>query len=70
MNKDILAQKEADVKALTEKMENASSVVMVEYRGLTVKELTELRRALRAEDVDFKVYKNTTARRAAEKSGI
>ena len=69
MNKDILAQKEADVKALTEKMENASSVVMVEYRGLTVKELTELRRALRAEDVDFKVYKNTTARRAAENLG-
>ncbi len=47
MNKDVLAQKEAEVKALTEKMENASSVVLVEYRGLTVKELTELRRALR-----------------------
>lgn len=51
------------------KMENASSVVLVEYRGLTVKELTELRRALRDEDVDFKVYKNTTARRASENLG-
>lgn len=69
MNKDVLAQKEAEVKALTEKMENASSVVLVEYRGLTVKELTELRRALRDEDVDFKVYKNTTARRASENLG-
>ena len=45
MNKDILAQKEADVIALSEKMEAASSVVLVEYRGLSVKEVTELRRA-------------------------
>lgn len=69
MNKDVLAQKEADVKALTEKMEDSSSIVVVEYRGLTVHELTELRRALREEGVDFKVYKNTTARRASENLG-
>ena len=69
MNKDILAQKEADVIALTEKMEAASSVVLVEYRGLSVKEVTELRRALREEDVEFKVYRNAIARRAAEKLG-
>ena len=58
MNKDILAQKEADVSALSEKMEAASSIVLVEYRGLSVKEVTELRRALREEDVEFKVYRN------------
>ena len=69
MNKDILAQKEADVIALSEKMEAASSVVLVEYRGLSVKEVTELRRALREEDVEFKVYRNAIARRAAEKLG-
>ena len=69
MNKDILAQKEADVNALAEKMEAASSVVLVEYRGLSVKDVTELRRALREEDVDFKVYRNAIARRAAEKVG-
>ena len=57
MNKDILAQKEADVVALSEKMEAASSIVLVEYRGLSVKEVTELRRALREEDVEFKVYR-------------
>ncbi len=67
MNKDILAQKEADVIALSEKMEAASSVVLVEYRGLSVKEVTELRRALREEDVEFKVYRNAIARRANEK---
>lgn len=69
MNKDILAQKEAAVNALAEKMDASSSVVVVEYRGLTVKEVTELRRALRAEDVDFKVYKNAIVRRASYKLG-
>lgn len=70
MNKEILARKEADVNALAEKMEAASSVVLVEYRGLTVAEVTELRRALREEEVDFKVYKNAIARRASEKLGF
>lgn len=69
MNKQILAQKEADVNALTDKMKDASSVVVVEYRGLTVDEVTELRRALREEGVTMKVYKNTTAQRAAKTLG-
>ncbi|MCF0105633.1 MAG: 50S ribosomal protein L10 [Holdemanella sp.] len=69
MNKDILAQKEANVNALTERMKNASSVVMVEYRGLTVAEVTELRRALRSEDVELQVYKNAIARRASDNLG-
>ena len=69
MNKDILAKKEADVNALAEKMEAASSVVLVEYRGLTVAEVTELRRALREEDVEFKVYKNKLVQRATESAG-
>lgn len=69
MNKQILAQKEADVNALIDKMKDASSVVVVEYRGLTVDEVTELRRALREEGVSMKVYKNTTAQRAAKELG-
>lgn len=69
MNKQVLAAKEAKVAELAEKMKAASSIVMVEYRGLTVKEVTELRRNLRAEDVEFKVYKNGIARRAADQLG-
>lgn len=69
MNKDILAQKEADVAALSDKMEGSKSVIVVEYRGLTVDELTQLRRAMRAEGVEMGVFKNTTARRAAKKLG-
>lgn len=70
MNQNILAEKEAKVNALADKMQAASSVVLVEYRGLSVKEVTELRRNLRAEDVEFQVYKNAIARRAAEKVGL
>ncbi|MEF2608624.1 MAG: 50S ribosomal protein L10, partial [Faecalicoccus sp.] len=47
MNQQILAQKEANVNALADKMKDASSIVLVEYRGLTVAEINELRRDLR-----------------------
>ncbi|MBE6119542.1 MAG: 50S ribosomal protein L10 [Erysipelotrichaceae bacterium] len=69
MNQQILAQKEANVNALVDKMKDASSIVLVEYRGLTVAEINELRRDLRKEEVDFKVYKNAIARRASVKLG-
>ena len=69
MNKDILAQKEAAVSALTDRMKDAASIVLVEYRGLTVAEVTELRKLLRAEDFDLQVYKNTIAQRAARSLG-
>lgn len=69
MNEKVLARKEAEVAALAEKMKEASSVVMVEYRGLNVKEATELRRNLREEDVEFKIYKNGIASRAAKSLG-
>ena len=66
---EVLAQKQAVIDEVTDKLNNASSVVVAEYRGLTVAEATELRRNLRAEDVDFEVCKNAVSRRAAEKLG-
>lgn len=69
MNKNILAQKEAVVSELTDRMKDSASIVLVEYRGLTVKEITELRRALRNEGVDLQVYKNTIAQRASKNLG-
>ena len=69
MNQNILAEKEANVNALAEKMQASSSVVVCEYRGLSVAEVTELRRALRKEEVEMTVYKNAIALRAAEKLG-
>lgn len=69
MNKDVLAQKEADVAELSKKISDSSSVVVVEYRGLSVADITELRHALRKENVDMKVYKNTIAQRAVDQLG-
>ena len=69
MNETLLQEKIAKVNEASEKFKNAKSSVVVEYRGLTVEEVTELRRALRAENVDFKVYKNNIARRAALEAG-
>ncbi|MEG0822896.1 MAG: 50S ribosomal protein L10 [Erysipelotrichaceae bacterium] len=70
MNETIINAKAAVVTEISEKMKNATSSVVVEYRGLSVTEITELRVLLRAEGVDFKVYKNALARRAASINGM
>ena len=48
----------------------SSSLVVVDYRGLTVSQVTELRKTLRAEGVEFKVLKNNISRRAAIEAGF
>lgn len=62
----VLESKKAVVSEIKEKFENATSAVIVEYRGLNVSEITNLRRQLHAENIEFKVYKNTMMRRAVE----
>jgi large subunit ribosomal protein L10 len=47
------------VKEIKENLENVGMVVMTDYRGLTVKEVSELRKKLRACQTEYKVYKNT-----------
>lgn len=69
MNKEVLTLKEQTVSEITDKFKNSGSAVVVEYRGLSVAEVTELRRSLRAENVEYKVYKNTLSSRAAEAAG-
>ena len=69
MNQDVLKSKQNVVSEIEDKFKNSSSTVVAEYRGLSVAEVTELRRALRSEGVDMKVYKNTLAERAAENAG-
>ena len=70
MNQAVLSAKQDVVTEITTKIKDSQSTVIVEYRGLSVAEVTELRRALRAEDVDFKVYKNTMAQRAVDELGF
>ena len=69
MSKEIIAKKAAIVEEVFEKFNNASSVVVVDYRGLTVDEVTELRKELREAGVEMRVIKNTFLRRAADKAG-
>ena len=69
MNQQVLEQKKQTVEEIKEKIDNSGSTVVVEYRGLTVKELTELRRSLHDEGIDFVVYKNTMVQRASEDLG-
>jgi large subunit ribosomal protein L10 len=70
MNKAVLSNKQAVVTEITDKIKNSDSTIVCEYRGLSVAEVTELRRSLRAEDVEFKVYKNTMVERACDDCGF
>ena len=62
--------KKVRVEEITEKFKTAATVVVVDYRGLTVGQITELRKQLREAGVEFKVYKNTMTRRAIEVLGL
>ncbi len=69
MNQSVLEQKKQVVSDITEKLRNAKSVVLVEYKGLTVEKVTELRNKCRESGVEYKVYKNTLMRLAFEELG-
>ena len=69
MNKTVLESKKGVVSEISNKFSSSSSTVVAEYRGLTVAEISELRRSLREEGVEMKVYKNTLASIAADDAG-
>jgi len=55
----LLEQKKAKVEELAQKLKEAKSIVLTDYRGLTVEQDTKLRKALREANVEYKVIKNT-----------
>lgn len=55
----ILDHKKDVVEEIKNKVKNSSSIILVDYRGLSVAELTDLRRKLRQAESDIKIYKNT-----------
>ena len=69
-NAKILEQKATVVSEIKNKFENAKSVVLFDYRGLSVGEVTELRKKLRENGADYKVYKNTLTKRALDELNI
>ena len=66
----VIDKKKQVVDEITTKLQESQSTIVVNYRGLTVAEVTELRKQLRESGVDYKVYKNTLSRRATEKAGL
>ena len=70
MSEASIAKKAQEVEVISAKLKEAASVVVVDYRGLTVEEVTNLRKQLRDANVEMKVIKNGILRRAAEKAGL
>lgn len=69
MNEATITKKQEEVQSVVEKINNAGSTVFVDYLGLTVAEVTELRKKLHAENCEMKVVKNNILRRAADITG-
>ena len=65
----ILKQKEEEVKALAEKLKNAKLVLLTDYRGITVEDVTSLRNTLRDTKSEYKVIKNNIVKRALDANG-
>lgn len=62
--------KKVVVEEITEKIKASKSVVFVDYKALTVKEVSELRRKCKAAGCEYKVYKNTLVRKALNELGF
>src|SRR4029077_3317107 len=66
MNRD---EKAAVIDRLAGELEESSAVFAVDYRGITVSQVADLRAKLRAADATFRVVKNSLTERAADKAG-
>ena len=69
-NAQVLTEKQAIVAALTERLQNATSGVFVDYKGINVADDTKLRAELREAGVEYSVVKNTLTRFAAKNVGF
>ena len=66
----ILDQQQLTINEIAENVKNSQATVWVDYRGLTVEEVTDLRRKLKEVGSDLKVYKNTLTKRALDTLNI
>ncbi len=65
----VIKQKEEEVKKLSEKLKDAKLVLLTEYRGITVADVTKLRNDLRNVKGEYKVIKNNIVKRALNENG-
>ena len=69
MSKNAIAKKSEEVVILAERMKQAESFVIVDYAGLTVEQVTQLRRNLLDSGCEMKVIKNNITKRAVKEAG-
>ncbi|MBQ0009308.1 MAG: 50S ribosomal protein L10 [Firmicutes bacterium] len=69
MNQETLKSKKEIVAKISDSFKESESMTIVEYRGLTVAELSELRKQLKAVGASFNVYKNTLVTKASADLG-
>ena len=69
MNQEILKSKQEIVAKISESLKDCGSMTIVEYRGLTVAQISELKKSLKAVGSSFSVYKNTLFTRASNDLG-
>lgn len=70
MNQEVLQRKVDLVNEVATSIKDSKTVVICEYRGLTVAGLTELRKTLKTTDSTMCIYKNTLVKRALESLGL
>lgn len=66
----VIEEKQKLVEEIADRLSRSKATIVTDYRGLTVAEVTELRKQLRDAGVDYQVLKNTMTRRAAEKAEL
>lgn len=69
-NQKILDKKQEIIDEIADKTKNSNSVVLFEYQGLTVEDTNNLRRLLKENSSEFKIYKNTLVKRAFDELKI
>ncbi|TVX84839.1 50S ribosomal protein L10 [Paenibacillus agilis] len=69
-NAKVIAAKQESVQVIAEKLRGSATTVVADYRGLSVAQVTELRKQLREAGVEFQVLKNTLVRRATAEAEL
>ena len=68
-SENVLKQKEEEVKKLAEKLKEAKVILLTDYRGINVADVTKLRADLRNTNSEYKVIKNNIIKRALDTNG-
>jgi large subunit ribosomal protein L10 len=68
-SENVLKQKEEEVKKLAEKLKEAKVILLTDYRGINVADVTKLRTDLRNANSEYKVIKNNIIKRALDANG-